>query len=379
METVIVKHCDNYDERLVDKKISQIFEELGGIGSFVKPGQKVLLKVNLLMDKPAEAMVTTHPLVVKAVAKLVRDAGANPVIGDSPGGPFSRILLERAYQKTGLKEIAEETGIELNYEIEQEKVSFDGKLNKSFVLGKFVTDAELVINLAKLKTHGLTMMTGAVKNLFGTVPGLLKAEYHLKMPRLADFSEMLVELALCVNPVLNIVDGIWGMEGEGPSAGRIRQFSYLFAGSSAFAVDTVLAYFLGINPVNRAPVIDAARKRGLCSSMEEIRLIGDELIPPGDVEIPLPVENSNLIDRRLPEGVSRILEPLLKPRPVFLPEKCTGCRVCYQSCPPQAIRMNHQKAEVVLDECIRCFCCQELCKYQAVKIKRPLLGKILTK
>ena len=101
METVIVKHCDNYDERLVDKKISQIFEELGGIGSFVKPGQKVLLKVNLLMDKPAEAMVTTHPLVVKAVAKLVRDAGANPVIGDSPGGPFSRILLEKAYQKTG--------------------------------------------------------------------------------------------------------------------------------------------------------------------------------------------------------------------------------------------------------------------------------------
>ena len=379
METVIVKHCDSYDEKLVNTKISQLFAELGGIESYVRPGQNVLLKVNLLMEKPAEAMVTTHPLVVKAVAKLVRDAGANPIIGDSPGGPFSKILLERAYQRSGLKEVAEELGVELNYDIEQEKVAFDGKLNKSFVLGKFVSRADLIINIAKMKTHGLTMMTGAVKNLFGTIPGLLKAEYHLKMPQVADFAEMLVELALCVNPVLNIVDGIWGMEGEGPSAGRIRQFSYLLAGRSPFAVDTALAYFLGIDPANRAPVINAAGKRGLSSSLDEIEFVGDELIPPGDVEIPDSIEKSNLIDRRLPKAITRIMELLLKPRPAFLPEKCTGCRICYQSCPPQAIRMNNHKAEVVLDECIRCFCCQELCKYQAVKIKRPLLGKVLTR
>lgn len=379
METVAVKHCTTYDEKLLSKKISELLAELGGIESYVKPGQNVLLKVNLLMEKPAETMVTTHPLVVKVIAKMVRDAGANLFIGDSPGGPFSKVLLERAYQRTGLKEVAREVGAELNYNIKQEKVAFDGVLNKSFVLGKYVTEADIIINIAKLKTHGLTMMTGAVKNLFGTIPGLLKAEYHLKMPQVADFAEMLVELALCVKPVLNIVDGVWGMEGEGPSAGKTRNFSYLFASKSPFAVDIALAYFLGITPVSKAPIIRAASKRGLISSKDEIIFVGDKLIPPGNVEIPDFIENSNLIDRKLPKFLAKLLEPLLKPRPVFISEECTGCQICYQSCPPQAIRMNNHKPEVVLDECIRCFCCQELCKYQAVKVKRPLLGKVLTR
>lgn len=379
MDRVSVIACKEYDEVILKNKIEGLFKLLGGIDSYIKPGQNVLLKVNLLMDKPPEAMVTTHPLVVKIIASMVKEVGANPIIGDSPGGPFSKILLDRAYKKSGLAQVAKEVGAELNYNLEQHTVPFSGSINKSFVLGKFVTDADLVINLAKLKTHGLTMMTGAVKNLFGTIPGLLKAEYHLKMPELADFSKMLIDLSLCVNPVLNIIDGVWGMEGEGPSAGIPRNFSYLLASESPYALDVAGAYLLGITPVSKAPIISAARKAGLPSSLAEISLLGDELIPADNVKIPESVGVSNLLDRKLPEPIVKLLTPLLRPYPVFNHEQCVGCRDCYHSCPPQAITMRDNKAEVSLNECIRCFCCQELCQYQAVKIKRPLLGRLLTR
>ena len=379
MNRVSVIGCKDYDEVLLRKKIEELFELLGGLNSDIKAGQKVLLKVNLLMEKPPEAMVTTHPAVVKVIASMVKEAGAHPIIGDSPGGPFTRVLLERAYKKSGLARVAEEVGAELNYNLEQVTVPFDGVINKSFVLGEYIKEADLVINIAKLKTHGLTMMTGAVKNLFGAIPGLLKAEYHLRMPELTDFSNMLVDLSLCVNPVLNIIDGIWGMEGEGPSAGTKRNFGYLLASTSPHALDVAAAYLLGITPVHRAPIINAARERGLPASLEEITLLGEPLIPAEKTEIPPPVFFSNLLDRKIPGPIARTLSNLLRPRPVFISELCVGCGDCYRSCPPQVITMRNKKAEVSLDGCIRCFCCQELCQYQAVKIKRPLLGRVLTR
>lgn len=379
MNYVSVSSCIEYDEDLIKNKMSDLLGKLGGIESYIKPGQDVMLKVNLLMDKPAEAMVTTHPLVVKVIASMVKDAGANPIIGDSPGGPFNKVLLERAYQKTGLAKVAEKLDIELNYNIEQVDIPFAGSINKSFVLGKYITDVDVIINIAKLKTHGLTMMTGAVKNLFGAIPGLLKAEYHLKLPELANFAEMLIDLSLCVKPTLNIIDGIWGMEGEGPSAGTPRNFAYLLAAESPYALDTTVAHFLGITPVSKAPIIKAAQERGLTSNIEEVNLLGDRLVPAVNVKIPESVEFSNLIDRKLPKTIVKLIEPILRPYPVFISDKCVGCKDCYRSCPPQTINMRNHKAEVELSECIRCFCCQELCQYQAVVIKRPLLGKLLTK
>ena len=333
MKRVSVVCCKDYNEALLREKIEELIGLLGGLDSYIKPGQNVLLKVNLLMEKPPEAMVTTHPAVVKVIASMVKEAGANPIIGDSPGGPFSRVLLERAYKKSGLAQVAEEVGAELNYNLDQVTVPFAGSINKSFVLGQYITDADLIINIAKLKTHGLTMMTGAVKNLFGAIPGLLKAEYHLRMPELADFSNMLLDLSLCVNPVLNIIDGVWGMEGEGPSAGTKRNFGYLLASPSPHALDVAAAYLLGITPVSKAPIIYAARERGLPASIEEISLLGDPLIPAEKTVIPPGVRVSNLLDRRLPGPLARVLSYLLRPRPVFISELCVGCRDCYRSCP----------------------------------------------
>lgn len=377
METVSISQCKDYNFEAIIKQLRAIFAKYK-VADYIKPGMSILLKVNLLTDKPPEAAVTTNPIFVKALALLVRELGAEVVIGDSPGGPFRSGLLKKVYQQTGLYELADEKGIKLNYDLAQENISFTGgKYKKSFIIAKYYTKADFVINLPKLKTHGMTMMTGAVKNLFGAIPGLLKAEYHLKMPRIDLFAGMLVDLALCLKPDLTIMDAIVGMEGEGPSAGDPRKFGYIMAGLSPFAVDIAAAYLLGINPLTKLPTIQAAQERGLPASIADIELSGDEFRVLRDVKIPVVEKSSNLIDRKLPKNISNWLSPFLRPRPVFHHEKCTNCADCYRSCPADVITMKENGPEVDLENCIRCFCCQELCKYHAVEIKRPLLGNLL--
>ncbi|MFW6035355.1 MAG: DUF362 domain-containing protein [Halothermotrichaceae bacterium] len=377
---VSVVKCANYSEKELKNRLKELLKPYNGMKAFVKPGQKVLLKVNLLMDSPPEAVVTTNPVLVKAVARLVQQAGGKVIIGDSPGGPFRPGLLKRVYQKSGLKKIADEIGAELNFNTGQEKVSYsEGIYNKSFVLGKYVTEADVIINLPKLKTHGLTVMTAAVKNLFGTIPGVLKAEYHVKMPEVEVFSEMLLELAFCVKPALNIVDAVVGMEGDGPSGGDARNFGYIMASRSPLAVDVASANLLGIKPQSKVPYIEAARKRGWVADISKLEIVGQELEPLKGVKVPPAINSSNLIDQRLPEPIANFLENILKPRPVFNHDKCVSCGDCYQSCPADTIIMKNNYPEVELDDCIRCFCCQEMCKYKAVEIKRPILARLLVK
>ncbi len=378
MEKVVVSHCHTYNEEELREKVEFLFEPFNNLKSHFKRGQRVLLKVNLLMDKPPEAAVTTNPLLVKVVAQIVKEAGGVVVIGDSPGGPFTRTSLRKAYEKCGLNAVAREVGVELNYDTSQVKVPFEkGLYSKSFILGKYIKDVDYIINMPKLKTHGLTLITGAVKNLFGGIPGLLKAEYHLKMPDIINFSEMLVDLAFCIKPGFNIMDAVIGMEGAGPSAGEPRNYGYLLGGRSPLAIDVAAAYLLGVNPLNKVSILKVARDRGLVSDIDELELIGDRLKTFNNIKLPEVIRSSNLLDRRLPEPLATFLNNLLRPRPVFNHHKCIGCGDCYKSCPAATIEMVNKKAVVELDECIRCFCCQELCEYQAVSIKRPFLGKLL--
>lgn len=378
MEYVAVKKCSTYNQDRVYEKIKDLLDNLGGLENMIKPDDRVLLKVNMLMDKNPEDAVTTNPEVVRAVVKLVQDVGGKVIIGDSPGGPFTTGRLKRAYEKTGLTEVAESTGSELNYDINDEVIGYPGgRYNKSFTVGKYITNADFIINLPKLKTHGMTMYTGAVKNLFGAIPGLLKAEYHLKMPGVGLFTVMLVELSQCINPGLNIMDAIVGMEGHGPSAGIPRDYGYLLASRSALAIDLAAIYLMGINPLNRVPQITAAEELGFISKWQDIEIIGDELMPAENVKIPVIEKASNLLDQRLPRPIANLLDRAMKPKPIFIHKDCIGCGDCCRSCPAKVIAMVNNKPIVKLNNCIRCFCCQELCKYQAVKIKRPLLGRIL--
>jgi len=216
---VVLKYCPDYTAD-VELRLREGLAEWGGMTAFVKPGQKVLLKVNLLMKKRPEEAVTTHPSVVEAVVHLVQKAGGIPIIGDSPGGPYTVSSLQAIYSRSGLREVAERTGAILNEDVGQTTIQYpEGKLVKSLTVTNCVLNADVVIPISKLKTHGMMTFTGAVKILFGVIPGLLKAEYHLKMFRISDFADLLVDIATWVSPALSIMDGVVG-DGRGWAIGR---------------------------------------------------------------------------------------------------------------------------------------------------------------
>lgn len=378
---VVLKYCPEYTAG-VEEFLRSGLQELGGMEAFVKPGQKVFLKVNLLMKKRPEEAVTTHPNVVEAVVHLVQEAGGVPIIGDSPGGPYTVGALQGIYARSGLKEVAERTGAELNLDVGQEVVTHpDGKLVKSLTVTKSVVDADVVISLSKLKTHAMMTFTGAVKNLFGVIPGLLKAEYHFKMPNVGQFADLLVDIATWVKPSLSIMDGIVGMEGDGPSAGKPRPVGALLISENPFALDVAATHLIGLKP-ERIPTVMAARERGLPSRIEEISLVGDPRSLWRIQSFALPKSMSiNFIDRvPLPQGAKNFMLNQVRPQPVFHHDQCVGCADCVKNCPPKALTFNDKKRpKIDLEACIRCFCCQELCPHQAVEIRKPRLGKRLFK
>ncbi|MFW6007616.1 MAG: DUF362 domain-containing protein [Halanaerobiales bacterium] len=378
MEEVAVKKCREYDNKLVYNSLQYLLKKLGGINKFISPGDKVLLKINLIMGSAPEKAVTTHPVVVEEMAKIIKEAGGQVILGDSPGGRFNSKKLKKVYKNSGLIKVAKRTGAELNYNTGSRKRIYEkGKIKKSFVIADYISDVDKIINMPKLKTHGLTMYTGAVKNLFGAIPGLLKGEYHLRMPQVDLFSEMLLDLALFIKPCLNIMDGIIGMEAEGPSSGDPRKFGYLLGSNSSWALDIVGIYILGIEPPQRVPLINSLEKRNLSHDINNIKIKGDKLTQNKNTIIPKIEKKSNLIDKKLPAPIGKLADFFLRPRPVFSEDKCTGCRHCIENCPVNALEFKEKIPEVDLDECIRCFCCQELCEYNAVNIKRPFLGRLL--
>jgi uncharacterized protein (DUF362 family)/Pyruvate/2-oxoacid:ferredoxin oxidoreductase delta subunit len=345
---------------------------------FIKPGMKVVLKCNQLMRKKPEEAATTHPEVAAAVARLVKEAGATPIIADSPGGLFTERALRRVYRTCGIEEIAQRDDIELNYNVEEAQVSHpDGRIIKSLTVIKLLQEADAVIDIGKLKSHGMTMYTGVVKNLFGVIPGTTKAEYHLRMRKLEDFSNMLVDICTYVKPVLSVLDAVVGMEGHGPSAGDPRQIGAILVSESPFALDVAATTMIGIVP-EKVCTIKRAQERGLCSRLMDLNLLGDSL------------EELTIRDFKIPEhkhvgwieqyvngdsGISQFLNNRFGPRPVFIHEGCVGCRDCERNCPPKAITMVNNRPVVNLKDCIRCYCCQELCPKKTIEIKRSWLFK----
>ncbi|MCO1603838.1 DUF362 domain-containing protein [Desulfosporosinus nitroreducens] len=380
-EKVVLKFCPDYTAD-VEKSLREGLTELGGMSTFVKPGQRVLLKVNLLMKKRPEEAVTTNPSVVEAVVRLVQEAGGIPIIGDSPGGPYTVNALQTIYAKSGLREVAERTGAILNEDIGQTTIQYpEGKIIKSLTVTNCVLNADVVIPVSKLKTHAMMTFTGAVKVLFGVIPGLLKAEYHLKMFKITDFADLLADIATWVNPALSIMDGIVGMEGDGPSSGKPRNIGALIMSTDPFALDVVASDLIGLKP-EKVPTLMVARARGFTSRLNELELKGDprSLWRIENFLIPKAVSTNFLDMVPLPQSVKTFAINRVRPLPMFEHDKCAGCRDCVNNCPPKALKMNENQRPVVdLQACIRCFCCQELCPHHAVKLFKPWLGRKLLK
>jgi uncharacterized protein (DUF362 family)/Pyruvate/2-oxoacid:ferredoxin oxidoreductase delta subunit len=382
MQKVSIVRCESYDQKQTRNAVFECLNRLELIRNKIKPGSKVLVKTNLLMRKNPEDAVVTHPAIVEAIVLYLQELGCQVIIGDSPGGPFTDWNLKSVYRAAGMFEVAERTGCELNFNTEVLEISNpNAKRLKTMQIIKIAREVDFVVSAAKLKTHGMMTYTGAVKNLFGVIPGLVKADYHLRLNDIDNFADHLVDICETVKPVFSIIDGVDAMEGDGPSAGEKRHTGLIMASENPYALDLVASKIIGIEPMI-VPTIRAASQRNLLSGdLKYIDIKGVQLEEIKIEPFKLPKSHdANLIGGRVPKSFEKIVLNTLRPKPVFNHDICISCGDCKRSCPPGIIDMSSGKPVPDLSKCIRCFCCHELCPKKAVEIKRHwLYDKILRK
>ena len=273
-------------------------------------------------------------------------------------------MLAGVYETCGIKAVAEETGCTLNDDFSTTTRFFEeGQAARHLDLLGVLDHVDAVITVGKLKTHGLTTMTGCVKNLYGLVPGTMKVEYHARYQDVTLFSNMLLDICACVKPCFAILDAVEGMEGEGPSGGRPRAIGALIGSRNPHAADAVGARLIGLKP-EQVTTLEAAMKRSLLPDYE---IAGDEIGPMvlADFDIPMKHKRASWVRlvNRLPQA--------LRPRPVFTHQRCDGCGTCVRACPARAIAMDDKhRPQVDVNRCIRCYCCQELCPKTDVEVRR---------
>ncbi|MFH1403495.1 MAG: DUF362 domain-containing protein [Candidatus Altiarchaeota archaeon] len=371
--TVSLSECGDYTNDNVTASVEKSINLLGGIDKFVTKGERILVKPNLLRNSRPDEAIITHPSVVRAVVKALIDAGCEVIIGDSPGGPLNKTYLKMVYKSAGYDKIAVETGARLNYDTSEILVSNpDGMLIKAFDLMGVYGEVDGVVSIPKLKTHMLTGITCANKNLFGLIPGLKKPGYHSKLHNVGEFSEMLVDLARLVKPRLTVIDAVEGMEGQGPNQGEVRKIGLIITGEDVFALDLIVSHIMGMNPA-RVSTLKAAMSRGLVSDkIYDVRVMGGNI---GDYVMPdfkHAVKGGwSIMSFLVPFSRYMIQTPKSN-------EKCVGCGICAQNCPVNAIEVSDGHARMDLSKCIRCYCCHELCPHNAVDLNKSLIGRLLS-
>ncbi len=368
---VYITKCPDYSEASIARAVDECLAAFGGVAGIAGDSpKKILVKPNLLLPRGPEDNSTTHPAVVTAVARRFVEAGHSVVIADSCGGVYNKSILSTLYKKTGMEFAAEKAGATLNYDTsEVRRDAIDGEAVKEFTFIRPAVEADLIISVAKLKTHGMTYYTGAVKNLFGTLPGLAKVSMHQRFTKRERFCEMIVDIERTLRPAFSIIDGIEGMEGKGPSGGRTKKAGVMLAARNPHALDLAGCSVMGLDP-RLAPTIVAGQKRGLApKTADELEILGT---PIGKVvtKFEPASSNSSAFIGLVPSFVRPFAEGLFFSYPKVDREKCVGCGNCARSCPREQIVVANGKATIYHDRCIKCYCCHELCPVKAISFTR---------
>ncbi|MCK4258978.1 MAG: DUF362 domain-containing protein [Halanaerobiales bacterium] len=357
--TVAMAKCYEYDQKKVDQAVNKVIDHLGGIENFVKPGDKVLLKPNLVSPLKPEKMATTHPAVLEAICKILKKVGAEIWIGDSGVHGTSKIFTVTGVEEVAKKydcKICDIDRYEIDYVINEENI-----LLKRIPLSKYITEADVVINIPKVKIHAGMVYTGAVKNLYGTIVGKNKSNIHGNTQTVDNFNLVLLDILNTVKPQLTIMDGIVGMEGNGPTNGSPKQTGMILASQNPTALDLVAIEQIGLKLKEIGYLVKAV-EYDFSPKRNEITVVGDD-VPPVKYKHPSRV----LV--WLGDVIMKIVPPIynafLKPIPVFKKDSCTQCKLCLKICPVNAITIK-DIPEVDKKKCISCFCCHEACLSNAI-------------
>lgn len=383
MSIVALIRCESYDYLEVKRAVEKGFQLLGGADKFARANEKILLKPNFLAGDPPEKCTNTHPAVFKAVAESLKQTNAIITYGDSPGFGSAKTVAT----KCGVFAAAQELGIELAEFTDGEDIFFkEGIQNRKFTIAKPVLASDGIISLPKFKTHGLTILTGAIKNQFGCVPGLLKGEYHAKLTDPNKFAQMLVDLNKIIRPRLFIMDGIIAMEGNGPRGGKPHKMNTLLFSTDPVALDATLCRMVKVNP-EHVPTIKYGRDQGLgvCSE-NDIEIVGDSLheFISDDFDIRTgPKKPSSGFKKFIINLLMKLLGRFLVQKPYIISAECVECGICVKMCPvnPKAVDWHEgdktKPPSYKYERCIKCYCCQEVCPEGAIELSVPFLRKIL--
>ena len=377
MDVSIVR-CADYGEETCERALREVLVPFGGL-DWVRPGMRVVIKANLVSAMKPEKAATTHPALLAALTRMLRERGANVVIGDSPGGTFAAPHLNAVYRVCGLSE-AEAAGAELNRDFSQKEADLpEAHTAKHITYTGYLDGADAIISFCKLKSHGMLSLSAATKNLFGAIPGIIKPEYHYRYPDPMDFADMLIDLNEFFRPKLYLVDAVQTMEGNGPTAGTPKYMGALLAGTNPHKIDLLCAKLIGLEAKN-VPTLRAAQERGLTpASAEELEISGDaeEFVCKDFV----PVQKGTGTDFGAQKGklLGAAAKTVLRARPKLKRSRCVGCGVCRNTCPAHAIVIEKGKAKIDRRACIRCFCCQEFCPKGAMRVHRTWVARIAGK
>jgi uncharacterized protein (DUF362 family) len=362
MTTVLFKKAA-YDYKVIRPIIFDMIEAIGSVN--IQTKTRVLIKPNLLLPAKPEKAILTHPLLVKAAVEYVLECGGRPVISDSQAmGSFEKILKEGEYP-----EVFKGVDVEFKKFEASERVDIGPPFGK-IEIAREAVEADIVINIAKLKTHTQMLLTLGVKNLFGCIVGLRKPEWHLRSGIDREmFATLLVRICAAVNPAMTIIDGVLAMEGQGPGKSGIpRHVGVIAACSSAFALDRAICQMIDLEP-DKLPTNKAARQLGLAF---------DDVQVEGDFEIIQKFKLPNMVKVSFgPKPVQRIIRKHMLQRPVADNKLCELCSECWRYCPAKAISPKKKRIVFDYDKCIRCYCCLEVCPQGALLAKETVPGKII--
>ena len=359
--TVAVVRCPDYGDCL-DAAVERAFSLMAWEGAERLDGKRVLLKPNLLTDRRPEQAVTTHPEVVRHVIRWFRRRGAEVSVGDSPA---STANLKNVWRLSGMEAVCAEEQVPL-VSFEQAGARPTEQDGFSFSVAQPVLDADLVVNLPKVKSHSLSMLTAAVKNIYGVLPGYSKTLYHRQYPKPAVFGRLIAAIWKVLPPSVTLADGVVGMEGQGPANGRPIPLGFLAASENPFALDRALCDMLRIDARRVPYLVDDLGRDYSC--------VGEKVTIQS-----FAVPNGAHLLNLLPQGLADIFGKLVWVRPAFSEAVCIGCGKCEQACPVHAVTLSPETHKPILkrNACISCSCCHEVCPADAIRMTQSRILKMV--